>query len=375
MEEPKRFGPWIVRSLISGRTGQAKVWEVHREAADAEKWELQVRQAFELLTSSQPGAKIQEGLQKLRQVIAAVAADIGARTYALKHIKRTEADAAARWKTEIELLRRVHDPALLPLLDVNEDERWFVTELFPHTLETAILQGPFDSEEAIRLLRPIVRVLATFHHENVIHRDVKPANIFVRENRSLVLGDFGIAFDLADENEARVTREHERVGSRDWMPPWSNFGRLENVDFAFDVHSMGKVLWAMVTGNLRLPSRHDYDPSFLPTGRTLGTKWATRIIQKSVGERPQDCLHSASDLLREFDAAVASFDTGRHPFLLAVPRTCIVCGHHTFVRLDDGQVPAGANSISDRVITELCEMCGNIQQYLWKGKKPPPAYT
>ena len=79
----------------------------------------------------------------------------------------------------------------------------------------------------------------------------------------LELGDFGIVF-FEDPQKTRVTELLEKVGSRDWMPPWTHTGwRLENVPANFDVYALAKVLWAMIAGQLFLPrefwSRPEYD--------------------------------------------------------------------------------------------------------------------
>ncbi|MEI4884253.1 hypothetical protein Q8G49_29240, partial [Klebsiella pneumoniae] len=83
-------------------------------------------------------------------------------------------------------------------------------------------------------------------------RDIKPANVFVGSADDLILGDFGIVY--LPEQPERVTRTLERVGPLEYMPVWADLGeRLEKVEPNFDVYMLGKLLWCMVAGKLKLP--------------------------------------------------------------------------------------------------------------------------
>ena len=82
-----------------------------------------------------------------------------------------------------------------------------------------------------------MNTVALLHDENVVHRDIKSANVFVRQDDELVLGDFGIVY-LPDQ-PARLTRTNESVGPHDYMPPWTDAGgRLEKVHTNFDVYML-----------------------------------------------------------------------------------------------------------------------------------------
>jgi serine/threonine protein kinase len=67
----------------------------------------------------------------------------------------------------------------------------------------------------------------------------------------LVLGDFGIVF-LPSVGEP-LTETRERVGPRDYMAPWMDRGeRVEDVHTCSDVYMLGKLLWCMISGKLKL---------------------------------------------------------------------------------------------------------------------------
>ena len=66
-----------------------------------------------------------------------------------------------------------------------------------------------------------------------------------------MLGDCGLAIKM--ENQDRITMTFENVGTRDYQPPWSYTMPLQDVKPSFDVFSLGKLLWAMVSGKPRFP--------------------------------------------------------------------------------------------------------------------------
>ena len=66
-----------------------------------------------------------------------------------------------------------------------------------------------------------------------------------------MLADCGLAFRL--ESQERLTMTFENVGTRDFQPPWSYGMRLADVQPNFDVFSLAKVLWTMVSGRPKFP--------------------------------------------------------------------------------------------------------------------------
>jgi len=90
------------------------------------------------------------------------------------------------------------------------------------------------------------------HERGIVHRDIKPANVYAPRIDQLILGDLGIVF-LPDA-EDRPTELGERVGPRDYMAPWLDTGdRVDEVTPSSDVYMLGKLLWCMVSGRIKLP--------------------------------------------------------------------------------------------------------------------------
>jgi serine/threonine protein kinase len=239
-------------------------------------------------------------------------------------------EANQRLRNEILALGQGRN-GLPKLLAASEKAHWIVTELFPQgTLEKHLEKYKGTVVPAMRAFRSLVATVASLHAAGFVHRDIKPANVFVRTDDQLVLGDFGIVFvpDVAD----RVTLTNERVGPRDYMPQWGDLGeRLDNVPSNFDVYMLGKLLWCMISGRLKLPREYHRRPAFdlemmFPGDREMAL--VNAILDKCLVEEPHECLTSAQELLEIVDKNLATLLQGV-PLLDEegkLARPCRVCG-------------------------------------------------
>jgi serine/threonine protein kinase len=243
--------------------------------------------------------------------------------------RRFGAPPEERIRREMDILGEGH--ANLPkLLEGDLEGKWMVTEYFPMgTLDNSPERFKGDALGALKAFRPLVGTVASLHSHLIIHRDIKPANVFVANDGRLVLGDFGIAF--RDEGTTRVTVTHERVGPWDYMPQWGDTGeRLENVKPSFDIYMLGKLLWCMVSGKLRLPReyhrRDAYNLSKLfPNERRMHA--INSLLDKCVVEQESACIQSATEFLTQIDDTLTMLDRGlviNEKGELSLP--CLVCG-------------------------------------------------
>jgi serine/threonine protein kinase len=222
---------------------------------------------------------------------------------------------------------------------------------------------------ALRAFRGLVNTVATsLHKDNIVHRDIKPANVFIGADGRLIPGDFGIVF--LPNQEPRPTVLGERVGPWEYMPPWADGlgDGLEKVQPGFDVYMLGKLLWCMVAGRLRLRREDHREPEFdlgrsFPDNRYM--QLINSILDKCLVKRPQDCLPSAQDLLKIVDENLATIEQGV-PLLdekgkLILP--CRICGkgfcqdQGVEVRLQeyDAKKNMGLNLMHLRVF--VCNVC------------------
>jgi eukaryotic-like serine/threonine-protein kinase len=176
------------------------------------------------------------------------------RIVAVKLLKDLDEDTA--WQ-EGQRLTELKSPHILPIYNAGLaiDVPYLVTEYAPEgTVADLIAPAGIAPRRAIDITRAVLRGLELAHQRRVLHRDVKPSNIFLRTNGDAQLGDFGAAaiMDAADSANG--------YGDPDIRSPEVlKGGRLTVTS---EVYSAGVTLWAMLVG--RLPVEFDPKLGFAP---------------------------------------------------------------------------------------------------------------
>ncbi len=159
-------------------------------------------------------------------------------------------DAIARLAREARTVAKLQHPNIVTVYAVKrlrEGGLALVMQLVPgRTLKQAVAEsGAFSAEEAERVIRDVAQALAYAHSHGVVHRDVKPENIFIDEtNGRAMLSDFGIAY--SSEFDSRLTMTGAAIGTPAYMSPEQIDGAPANA--RSDVYSLGLVAWEMLTG-------------------------------------------------------------------------------------------------------------------------------
>lgn len=318
-------------------------------------------------------------------------ADLGA----LKEFKLVDgshtAKARERFLAEVEALERFKIDGLLRLLYANREQHFIVTEFHPAgPLSKAKARFAGNALESLKALRTVVAAVAALHSEGVVHRDIKPENIFVTSTGQLVLGDFGIVY-FEDPDRTRLSELYENVGSRDWMPPWAQIMRVDEVSASFDVFGLGKTLWAMVSGKTKLPFWEHREEAFhlerlFPADPAMPT--INALLDRCIVKLQKDCLPNAGALLELFDQSIELLQNGGQMLRIRASRPCHVCGlgrYKPALKLDEkhtGQRLLVAPPVESKIdATQLllykhesagfkadiytCDRCGHIQ-FFWQ---------
>ncbi|MGO8988276.1 MAG: protein kinase domain-containing protein [bacterium] len=291
--------------------------------------------------------------------------------------------AEERIKREIQAMSEIKHPNLLTILDADPDSKWFVSQYYPKgTLVNSLNRFAGDFAKALRAFRPLVEGVSRLHKKGIVHRDIKPQNVFIDSDDNLVLGDFGLVF-FTDQGHTRISGTWENVGSRDWMPAWA-MGKIEDIKPSFDVFSLGKLFWSMLSGSpfLRLwyfdRGEFDLEKKF-PDVQSM--KFANPLLKKCLVEDEGNCLSDAAILLDEIDELL--FIIGCNADLISpkVKRRCKVCGIGDYTLIVDsdsiytprnlGLNPTDSNTFK----SFTCNHCGHVQLFFFPGQgKMPPAW-
>lgn len=171
-----------------------------------------------------------------------------ARPVAIKIIRPDLATAAGaeRFLREARVLARVSHPNVVPVHHAGEAGGLFyyvMDYVEGETLADRLHHGPLPPERAVRLGDDLLAALEAVHAHDIVHRDVKPSNVFLLPDRA-VLGDFGIAKSGGETGP--LTQPGKMVGTPGYMAPEQVTGGA--VGPATDACAVGMVLYEALTG-------------------------------------------------------------------------------------------------------------------------------
>ncbi len=116
------------------------------------------------------------------------------------------------------------------------------------TLATARTGGPWNLLDTLLVVRDVARGLGAAHEHDIIHRDVKPANVLLDREGRPVLTDFGLAKEVGGAERTALTMGGTLLGTPIYMSPEQAQARLSEIAAPSDVWSLGVVLYEMLVG-------------------------------------------------------------------------------------------------------------------------------
>ena len=156
-----------------------------------------------------------------------------------------------RFRREIDILKQLDHPNILPLLDSGSTESGDLYLSTPfidgETLRTRLRREKrLEVRDAIAIARDVAAALDYAHQRGLIHRDIKPANILLSEGR-VIVADFGISRPMTPSQSAPITVSGVSLGTPEYMSPEQISGDLE-LDARSDIYALGCVMYEMVSG-------------------------------------------------------------------------------------------------------------------------------
>jgi serine/threonine-protein kinase len=237
--------------------------------------------------ASTPSARVLECYDGVRREKVAV------KIFAAYDSRGAGRDALARFEREVRVLGALEHPNVVPLRDyLPEGPALVLAWMEGGTLEARIAEGGLAPARAVEIACAVLSALGEAHRVDILHRDVKPANVLFDDAGVARLGDFGVAHlgDLSATATAGV------FGTLAYMSPEQREGRPATVQS--DLFGVGVLLFEMLTGE-----RPHFDESrTMPSGahRQLGPGHdaaVLRLFARDPSERPEGAFDARRTLL------------------------------------------------------------------------------
>lgn len=165
-----------------------------------------------------------------------------------------------RFEREARLMSSLSHRHIIPILKYGKagDYLYFTMKFINgHTLYHEMLAERYTPLSAWEILRPVCEALAYGHAQGIIHRDVKPGNVFLEETHGqlhVYLGDYGLG--KAPAIDDTLTHFGVPIGTPEYMSPEAAMG--DKPDYRADIYSLCVVTYEMLLGRLpfNVPENH-----------------------------------------------------------------------------------------------------------------------
>lgn len=220
--------------------------------------------------------------------------------FILPHVASDEA-AVERFLREARLAAKINHPNVVHVYDTGVDGQgrpYIVMELLQgEPLKQRLMRGPMTESDAVEIAKQVLLALEKAHAMGVIHRDIKPGNIFLCADRVVKILDFGVAKGLDAGN---VTLAGKTVGSPAYMSPEQAEGNP--VDHRTDLYSVGIVLYELLAGAVPFRGENSFaimqkhlssPPPSLPSGVHGALK---AVVERALAKKPDKRFANAQEM-------------------------------------------------------------------------------
>ncbi|KWV31448.1 serine/threonine-protein kinase [Micromonospora rifamycinica] len=227
----------------------------------------------------------------------------------------SDPDFIARFRSEARIMAALRNPGIVQVFDCGEDRladgtradylvmEFVEGEPLSRRIESA---GHLDVAETMSIVAQVAQALHAAHAGGIVHRDVKPSNLLVQEDGTVVLVDFGVA---RSTNVTSITSTNAVPGTALYMAPEQASGRP--VSAATDIYALGAVTHCCLTGQppftgdnpLQVAVRHlDDEPPELPADIPGPVR---ALVARALAKDPADRFATGAEM-----AAAARAATG-----------------------------------------------------------------
>ena len=215
-----------------------------------------------------------------------------------------------RFQREANAASKLNHPNVVQVYDVGEYEgrHYIVMEhVRGRTLKQLIqLRGALHKEEAVNIMKQVVSAVQHAHEHHIIHRDIKPQNIMIKDDGTVKITDFGIA--LAHD-AVQLTQSDSVLGSAHYLAPETTRG--EPATNQIDIYALGIVFYELLSGDVpfhgdnpvqiamkhlseEIPSIREFNPSLPQAVENI-------IIKATVKNRVKAFMDKVKELRKIYD--------------------------------------------------------------------------
>ena len=205
-------------------------------------------------------------------------------------------------------LRHKHIIHVIDVFEENGTAYYVMEHVGGGSLADKVASGALPEADAVRYIRQVASALEYVHSMNVMHLDVKPANILLSEGDNAILIDFGLAKQYDNEGHQTSTTP---VGISHGYAPLEQYrrGGVSTFSPATDIYSLGATLYKLVTG-LTPPEASDVNDDGLPQMPETISASVRAAIEKAMQSRRKDRPQSISEFIALLDDGKSAMAAG-----------------------------------------------------------------
>ena len=214
----------------------------------------------------------------------------------------------SKFRREARSAAKLSHPNVVAVYDQGEDEGhvFLAMELVNGLTLRQVMQseGPLTPRAALDIIDPVLQALGAAHTAGLIHRDVKPENVILREDGTVKVADFGLARAIATNTSAAQTGI--LLGTVAYLSP----EQVERgtADARSDVYAAGLLLFEMLTGSkafigesaIHVAYQHVHSEVPMPSSRVATVPaQLDQLVARASARDPDNRPHDANELLAE----------------------------------------------------------------------------